>query len=77
MLLPSSTVNEDVEEDNHKLSQELSKDIIHQALECRSIGQSKRHDQKLIVVVMCIEYGLRNVFFRHPYLKISRANIQF
>ena len=60
MLTPCFTLDEDIiKEDHNEVSQVGMKYLIHQCLECgRSIHESKGHEQKLIVAIMCVEFVL-------------------
>ena len=78
MLIPSFAINQCVIKKNKDVpSQECSKNIVHQGLECRqSIGESKRHDQKFVVAIMGAKGGLMDVVGLHSDLMISGLKIQ-
>jgi hypothetical protein len=65
-----------VNEDNDKLVQLRHEYRVHQIHEmCRSIGDSKRHNQILVQSVPCGEGSLRNVFRTDLDLVITRTEI--
>ena len=78
MLIPSIAINQYVIKKNKDVpSQECLENIGHQGLECRrSIGESKRHDQKFVVAIMGAKGGLMDVVGLHSDLMISELKIQ-
>ena len=78
MLNPCFTIDEDiVKKYQNEFLQIGSEDLIHQGLECgRSISETKGHDQKLIVAIMCAESYFRDIILMNPNLMIPRAKIQ-
>jgi hypothetical protein len=77
MLFFTLGIDEDViNEDHDKLVQLRHEYRIHQVHEmCRSIGESKRHNQILIQPVPGGEDSLRNVFWADFDLVITRTKI--
>uniref|UniRef100_A0A2N9F003 Uncharacterized protein n=1 Tax=Fagus sylvatica TaxID=28930 RepID=A0A2N9F003_FAGSY len=61
--------------DNDVPSYSVSKNIIHERLECgRFIDEAKRHDQKVIVATVNAEGCLMNIFSPHPDLMASKRS---
>jgi len=53
------------------------KDRIHDDLEGeRGIAQAERHDQILVVAIVCSKISFRNVWRMNPYLVVSCPEIQ-
>ena len=77
MTFKRRVVNKDiVEENQHKLMNIIPENIIHKALEGGgSIGETKGHYQKFIVVVMNSKGGFLYVFFTHSYLMILGSKV--
>ena len=49
-----------------------AEDVIHQCLESgRSVGETKRHHQELVVPLVCPERRLADVVRMHPHLVIA------
>ena len=78
MFSPCFTVDEDIiKKYQNEFLQIGSEYFIHQALECgRSISETKGHDQKLIVAIMCAKSYFRDISLMNPNLMIPRAKIQ-
>jgi len=78
VLCPGCAVDQYVvEEDEHELAQERPQHIIHQRLECsRRVGESERHDEELIQIIMCSEGRLGDVCRIHADLVIAGAEIE-
>jgi hypothetical protein len=70
-------LDQDVINEYHdKLVQLRHEYRVHQVYEmCRSIGESKRHNQILIQPVSGRECSLRNVFWTDLYLMITRSKV--
>jgi hypothetical protein len=79
MLLFTLEVDQDVvNEDHDKLVQLQHEYRVHQVHEmCRSIGESKRHNQVLVQPVPGGESSLRNIFRTDLDLMITRMEIDF
>ena len=61
-----------IDEDHHKLIQEIHKYLIHHMHEeGRGIGESERHDGIFIKTVSSSERGLRNIFLLDLELVVS------
>ena len=78
MFSPCFTVDEDIiKKYQNEFPQIGSEDLIHQGLECgRSISETKGHDQKLIVAIMCVESYFRDIIRMDPNLVIPGTKIQ-
>ena len=78
MLRPFFTIDEDIiKEDQNEVSQVGPKYFIHQCLERgRSICESKWHDQKFIMAIMCAKNCFRDIIRMDPNLVIPRTKIQ-
>ena len=67
-----------IQETNDKFSKLFSEDVIHFLLKCgRSIGQTKRHDQKLIMAIARTECCFRNIVLNYANLMVARTEIKF
>jgi dynactin complex subunit len=77
MLFFTLGINQNVNnKDNNKLVQLRHEYRVHQVHEmCRSIGESKQHNQILIQPIPGGESGLRNVFQMDLDLMITRTKI--
>jgi hypothetical protein len=77
MLLFTLGVDQDVvNEDHDKLVQLRYEHGVHQVHEmCRSIGESKRHNQILVQLIPGGESSLRNIFWMDLDLMITWAEI--
>ena len=78
MFSPCFTVDEDIIKKYQNEFLEIGSEyFIHQGLECgRSISETKGHDQKLILAIMCAESCFRDIILMNPNLMIPRAKIQ-
>ena len=78
MLSLGFTIDEDIiKEDQNEVPQVGSKYFIHQCLECgRGICEAKWHDQKFIMVIMCVEIFFRDIIRMDLNLVIPRTKIQ-
>ena len=78
MLSPSFTIDEDIiKEDQNKVSQVGLKYFIHQFLECgRGICETKWHEKKFIMAIMCAESYFRDIIHMDLNLVIPRTKIQ-
>jgi hypothetical protein len=79
MAFPYFTINKDIiNKDKDKRAKIGASNFIHETLESRgSIAESKGHDQKLIMSIMCVESGFRNASLFHMDLVVARSKIQF
>ena len=60
------------------MTEKMTKDIIHEALEGGGgITQAKWHDQKLIVALISSKGSLGNVCLFHTYLVVARTQSKF
>jgi hypothetical protein len=60
------------------MMEKRKEEMIHEALESGGrITKAKGHDQELIVSLMSLKCGLRNVFLFHTYLVVARTKIKF
>ena len=77
MLSPCFTIDEDIiKEDQNEVSQVGPKYFINQFLENgRRICESKWHDQKFIVAIMCVESCFRDIICMDPNLVIPITKI--
>ena len=61
-----------IKKDQNKSSEERLLNLIHEGLECgRSIGETERHHQELIMPLMSSESCLLYIIFLHPNLMIA------
>jgi hypothetical protein len=79
MGLPSFAIDENIIKENQaKMTQERTKDMIHETLKSGgSIREAEWHNQELIVTLMSYECSLGNVFLLHMNLVVSRTDIKF
>ena len=67
-----------VQEHKHKVTQERTKNMIHQTLKggwC--ICKTKWHDLKLEMAMMGLEGCFEFILFQHSNLMVSRSHVQF
>jgi hypothetical protein len=74
---PCLAVDEDViKENKHRLAQIGAEDVVHEGLKGRqSVGEAKRHDQELIVSLVCPEHRLLDISWVHAHLVVARAQV--
>jgi hypothetical protein len=75
---PCLAVDEDViKEHKHRLAQLGAEDVVHEGLKGRrSVGEAKRHDQELIVSLVCPERRLLDINGVHAHLVVARAQVE-